>query len=177
MLCAVEDTVQPEHVPLWLKDVRAGEGAGPMKSDPSSSDQLRGYSLVLARMLWAVLALGYLALWLASLPNYYDRVSTLAIEPVLYGERISFDNDTARQQASGRGLSLPAYALYDIGYSALQVLIYYAVAVTILWRTSSRFGWFTALILMLMPVPALEQAVRAADLFPAASLLVLFQAI
>jgi len=132
-----------------------------------------GRWLTLGRSLWVVLAVGYLVLWLASLPGFYERVSTLTIEPVFFGARVTFDNDIAHQQASVRGLSLPMYAIYEIAYVALSLLIYYVTAAMILWRTSSRFGWFTALVLTLVCVPAMELAVRVADLFPAASLLVL----
>ena len=139
-----------------------------VRSDP----QMWGRRSMLARTLWVVLAAGYLLIWLASLPGFYERASTLTVEPYRLGERVIFDNNTARQEASGRGLSLPANAAYDIAYDMLQILVLYVVAAVILRRVSSSFGWFTAMVLMGLGVVSMSGAVGVAQPFPGASLLV-----
>lgn len=126
----------------------------------------------LGRILWMLLAVGYLALWLASLPGFYERASTLTIEPFLLGDRVIYDNDSMRQEAGERGLSLSANAIYSIAYDMLYVVVYYLIAAVILWRTSSKFGWFTALVLMLLPANSMQRAVGVAPPLPGASLLV-----
>lgn len=143
-----------------------------MDSDSPSSHRLQRRSLVLARTLVIGLALGYLALWLASVPAFYRHVSTLTIEAYSLGERIIFDNDIAQQRAIDRGMSLPIYAGYVITYHLLQVLVYYTITATLLWRATSRFGWFTALVLTLLPTNVLQEVIGVAHLFPAANVLI-----
>lgn len=115
-----------------------------------------------ARVIWIVLAAGFLVLWLLSLPGYYERASTLTVEPVRLGERVVFDNASVMRQAAQRGLSLEMNALYDIGFNLLGILVWNLVAIVILWRASNAFGWFTALILLLMSVNSISTAVSVA---------------
>lgn len=127
--------------------------------------------LALARLFWVFLALAVLAIWLAALPGFYERVSTLTVEPFRLGERVIFDNATAQAQALQRSLSLSQTALYDIGFSFFQIAVYILLAALILWRAANGFGWFSALVLMLMSVTSMTQAVGVSPPFPGALLL------
>ncbi len=143
-----------------------------MTTDTQPDARLAGRWLTLARVVWVVLAVGYLALWLASLPNFYQRVSTLTIEPYRLGERTIFDNETARQDALGRGLSPQANAIFEIAFTLFQVVVYYLLTALIAWRTSDGFGWFTAFVLLLLSVAySMETVVGVARLFPYANLI------
>jgi hypothetical protein len=128
--------------------------------------------LPLARILWVVLAAGYFLLWLISLPGYYQRASTLMVEPYRLGERVIFDNQIARQEAMERGMSLQGAAVYDIAFELFQILFYDLIAVVILWRARSKYGWFTAFVLMLMATTNMGTIVNVARPFPGAAFLV-----
>ncbi len=132
-----------------------------------------GFSwLPLARSLWVVLAAGYFILWLISLPGYYQRVSTLTVEPYHLGERVIFDNQIARQEALERGMSLQGAAVYDISFELFQILFYDLIAALILWRASGKYGWFTAFVLMLMATTNMGTIVNVARPFPGAVFLI-----
>lgn len=114
-----------------------------------------GRWLSLIRMLWIILAAAYFLLLLVSLPGYYQRVSSLTIEPYRLGERVIFDNAEANQDAEEYGLSPQAYAAFDIAFTLFQIVVYYLLATLIAWRTTTGFGWFTAFVLLLLPVASL----------------------
>ena len=143
-----------------------------MKAEAQSDTHLAGRWLTIARALWVVLAVGYLVLWLASLPGFYERVSTLTIKPFMLGERVIYDNEIARQEAIQRGMSAQISAVYGIASDMLPVLVYYVVAAVILWRAPNKFGWFTAFVLMLFSTNNMYRAVGVASPFPGATLLI-----
>jgi hypothetical protein len=122
----------------------------------------------LARLIWIILAVGYLLLWLASLPNYYERVSTLTIEPFRLGERTIYNNEMAQTEANQRGITVQANTIYNIAYDIIRVLIFYGIAGIILWRTANGFGWFTAFVLMLFATTVMPGAIGVAPPFPGA---------
>jgi hypothetical protein len=124
------------------------------------------------RAIWIVLAVGYLALWLASLPEYYTRVSTLSIEPFRLGERVIVDNASALLEANQRGLSLPTSAVYSIGLNLFQILVYYGVSAVILWRAQNGFGLFTAFVLLVFSFTNMENTIGVAAPFPGSLLLI-----
>jgi hypothetical protein len=128
--------------------------------------------LTLGRIVWIVLAVGYLAIWLASLPEFYARVSTLTIEPFRLGERVLFDNTIALREAAERGVSLEASAVYGIVLDLFTSVFYYLVAGIILWRATNGFGWFTAFVLLLMGVQSFPRAIGVATPFAGALLLI-----
>src|SRR5574341_161140 len=130
-----------------------------MTMDAQPTPHLAGRWLTAARILWIVLAVGYLALWLASLPTFYERVSTLTIEPYRLGERVIFDNELARQDALERGLSLQTNAIFEIAFTLFQVVVYYLLTTLIAWRTTDGFGWFTAFVLLLLIVASSMETV------------------
>lgn len=128
--------------------------------------------LTMAQAVWIVLAVAYLAIWLPSLPEYYERVSTLTIEPFRLGERVIFDNPTALRDATQRGVSMAASAAIDVGLDLLGVFVYNVVAVVILLRAPTLFGWLTAFVLMWMGVVTMTRAVGVAEPFAGAVFLV-----
>ncbi len=147
--------------------MRPGVLLANVNAEAQPNTHVTGRWLALARLLWIVLAVGYLALWLASLPGFYERVSTLTIEPYRLGERTIFDNESARQDALERGLSPQANAIFEIAFILFQIAVYYLLTALIAWRTSDGFGWFTAFVLLLLCVAySMETVVGVARLFP-----------
>jgi hypothetical protein len=131
----------------------------------------RRYRLV--RFIWWTLAVGYLALLLISLPNFYTRVSTQTIEPYILGERVIYDNARAQKDALERGVSLESSAAIDVTVVMIQVVIYYLLTSLIIWRTTNGFGWFTAYVLLMLCIGSiLGVIVEVAQPFPFAGILV-----
>ncbi len=127
----------------------------------------------LVRFIWWTVAVGYLALLLISLPNYYTRVTTLTIEPYRLGERVIYDNARAQQDALERGVSLETSAAIDIIVVLIQAAIYYLLTILIVWRTRNGFGWFTAYVLLLLCTGSIWGGiVEVAQPLPFAGLLV-----
>jgi hypothetical protein len=135
---------------------------------PKSMNLGIGFQGRLTRLIWIILALGYLLLWLASLPNYYERVSTLTIEPFKLGERTIYNNEMAQTEANQRGITVQANVIYNIANDIIRVLIFYGIAGIILWRTANGFGWFTAFVLMLFATTVMAGAIGVAPPFPGA---------
>ena len=128
---------------------------------------------IVARAVWIALAVGYFAIWLVSVPEYYVRVSTLTIAPFRLGERVIYANADALDDASQRGVSLETSAALDIGIDLLQILVYYITAALIFWRATNAFGWFTTFVLLLMGVGTnMARAVAVAAPFPSALFLI-----
>ena len=144
-----------------------------MTADAQPDTRLTGRWLTLARLLWIVLAVGYLTLWLASLPGFYERVSTLTIEPYRLAETTIQDNESVREDALERGLSLEANAIFEIAFGLFQIVVYYLLTALIAWRTSDGFGWFTAFVLLLFSIgSSMGTVVGVAPSFPYAHLLI-----
>ena len=107
-----------------------------------------GRLLAVARGLLAFSLVCLLVLWLISLPEYVTRVSTLTVETYSQAGEVVASNTLVQTEAEARGLSLPLYALYEIGLSGLLMAAFWFVAALLLWRTEGEwFGWYTALIL------------------------------
>ncbi|HLB45555.1 MAG TPA: hypothetical protein VJL59_00885 [Anaerolineales bacterium] len=144
-----------------------------MTANAQPDTRLTGRWLTLARLLWIVLAVGYLMLWLASLPGFYERVSTLTIEPYRLAETTIRDNESVREDALERGLSLEANAIFEIAFGLFQIVVYYLLTALIAWRTSDGFGWFTAFVLLLFSIgSSMGTVVGVAPSFPYAHLLI-----
>ena len=119
-----------------------------------------------------MLAAGFLVIWLASLPAYYERARTLTIEPVEQSGQIVLDNQTFIQDAVQRGMTVQTSVIFELTFNAVQIGCYYLVAGIVLWRAKNRFGVFTAFVLMLLPVVSMHHVVRVASLFPKAFILI-----
>jgi hypothetical protein len=137
-------------------------------SNMNQATDFQGRVHTLVRLAWTILAVGYLLLWLSSLPGYYEHASTLTIEPFNLGERPIYNNDIAQTEANQRGITVQANAVYNIVHDLIQVLVFYGVAGIILWRAANGFGWYTAFVLMLFATTAMSGAIGVAPSFPGA---------
>jgi hypothetical protein len=117
-------------------------------SNPLPDSKRHWRLLSAARALLAFALVSLLVLWLVSLPEYFTRVTTLTVETYSQASEVITSNELVQAQAEARGLSLAAYALYEIALSALLMAPFWLVAALILWRAQGEwFGWLTALVL------------------------------
>jgi hypothetical protein len=117
-------------------------------NSPPLSNVRHGRLLTVARVLLALSLASLLVLWLISLPEYLTRVTTLTVGNYSQAGKVITSNELVQAQAEARGLSLAAYALYEIALSLLLVAPFWLVAALIVWREQGEwFGWFTALVL------------------------------
>ena len=56
-------------------------------------------------------------MWLFSLPEYFRRITTLAVDTYTQAGEVVVSNALVQTEAAARGLSLSLYALYEIGVS------------------------------------------------------------
>src|SRR5215213_9974077 len=90
--------------------------------------------------------IGQMFLGVASIPTYYQRVTTHTIEPYVAGA-VVINNETVAKEAAERGLSLPAYALYESLLHSVLALVPLMVAAVAAWRARGQwFAWYTAFI-------------------------------
>jgi hypothetical protein len=108
-----------------------------------------GGLLFTARAMLALSIACLLVVWLVSLPDYFTRITLLTVATYSQAGEDIVSNALVQSEAAARGLSLPAYALYQIGYSWLIIFTFWFVAALILWRAQNQwYSWFTALILV-----------------------------
>ena len=108
-------------------------------------------------MLLAVQVL-YLVIGFASVPLYFHRVTTQAIEPVVYYGQVQISNELAAEMAAERGLSLAQYVAYRIIVNTLAAVIPLAIAALIVRRARWQwFAWFTAFIIVYLGESALAE--------------------
>ena len=74
------------------------------------------------------LNVGYLLLGFVSIPEYYERVTTLTIEPYSVGEVVIVSNEMISAGAAKRGLTLAQYAVEQILFGSTLVVIFGIVA-------------------------------------------------
>lgn len=109
----------------------------------------------------------YLALGFASLPLYYQRVSTLTVEPYYQLEQIAINSEIVLAAANARGMSPPMYAAYWMTFIVTGALIMGGVGTLVLWRVRRHwFGWFTAHVLLFLTQYPLYQPLQVAQLVP-----------
>ncbi|MFZ1462618.1 MAG: hypothetical protein WAV60_01075 [Anaerolineae bacterium] len=117
-------------------------------SDPLPDSKHPWRLLSAARALLAFALVSLFVLWLVSLPEYFTRITTLTVETYSQAGRVITSNELVQAQAEARGLSLAAYALYEIALTVLLMAPFWLVAGLILWRAQGEwFGWLTALVL------------------------------
>jgi hypothetical protein len=88
-----------------------------------------------------IIQLAYLLIGLASIPVFYQRVSTQTIEPVIYYGEVQISNELVAQMAANRGLSVSQYAIYRIIVNTLAIFVPLGLAILIVWRSKGQ--WFT----------------------------------
>jgi len=79
--------------------------------------------LILCFALALAINVGYTLVGLASIPTYYERVTTQTVEPYVIGDRTVISNELVAKEAAERGLSLSAYAVYQVALNCVMALV------------------------------------------------------
>ena len=88
----------------------------------------------------------------ASIPAYYQRVTSLEVSTLIVGGEEWASNAMVANWAADRGMPLRTYALYKIALYTVITLGFSAVAVLILMKARRQwFHWFTAFVLLFVP--------------------------
>jgi hypothetical protein len=113
------------------------------------------------------LNVGYVLVGIASIPLYYERVTTLTIEPYVFGGHDVASNALVQHEAAKRGLMLTQYAVEQLVFSLVFALPIVALATFIVWRARwNWFAWYSAIILLFIAEYALASQVYVARLIP-----------
>ena len=111
-------------------------------------------------------ALTYLVV-VAGVPRYLQRVAEGQVPTLLIGGNGDVSNAIVAAEAASRGLSLEAYAAYNLALNGLIALGFWTAAALVLWRRGDDwYRWLTALLLFFFPSGTLSQISLIA--FPAA---------
>jgi hypothetical protein len=111
--------------------------------------------------------IGYLLLGFASIPRYYERVTTLTIQPYDVPAANYPTNEAVQRSAAEHGMTLPQYAVEQIVFNSALVLLFMAVAVLIVARARwNWFAWFSAFFLVFIAEFAFSGQVYVAHLLP-----------
>ena len=109
---------------------------------------------------------GYALLGVASIPRYYERVTTLTIQDLVPGANAP-TNESVQRSTVGHGLTLSAYALEQIVFDSVLVLVFLAVAALIVARVRwNWFAWYSASFLASLAGYAFFTEVSVANLVP-----------
>jgi hypothetical protein len=128
---------------------------------------MRGRLLAFCFALALAVNVSYTLVGLASIPAYYERVTTQTIEPYALAGITFISNEMVAKEAAERGLSLPAYAGYQVVLNSGLALAALAVAAVVVWRARGWwFAWYSAFIIVFLGEYALAQQVYAARLIP-----------
>lgn len=124
-------------------------------------------TLVFAALL--ALNVAYLLAGFVSIPRYYERVTTLTIEPYPMPAASYLTNEQAAQNAAKHNMTLPQYAVTQVVYHSLIVLLCLTVALLIVLRAGwNWFAWYSAFILVFIAEFAFYDEVFVARLLPLA---------
>ena len=132
-----------------------------------SSKNLNNW-LIRACAVLIVIDLLHIPLGLASIPRFYQRVTTLTIP--IYGAGIGnpLTNQSVLAQAAERGMSLSTIAVYFLGVQLFAALIFSLIGGLVLWRARDHwFGWFTAHVMLFLNGYAFYPPIQVAHLLPA----------
>jgi hypothetical protein len=111
--------------------------------------------------------IGYLLLGFASIPRYYERVTTLTLQPYDVPAANYPTNESVQQSAAEHGMTLSQYAVEQIVFNSALVLLFMAVAVLIVSRARwNWFAWFSAFFLVFIAEFAFYDQVYVARLLP-----------
>jgi hypothetical protein len=110
------------------------------------SPRLRGYWLVLARMLWIALALLIFILYLVGFPITFHYLKSPCIGARCNGPQLTLDQARVFQ---AHGFPLSFYATYVLAFELIFVVVWFLVAALIFWRKSrEQLAWFVSLMLL-----------------------------
>ncbi len=108
--------------------------------------RLRGYWLVLARILWITLAILILILYVFSFPAAFRYYKSLCVGAGCNGPQLTL---AQLRVFSAHGLSIDFYAAYSLTVEFIFVAVWFLVAAVIFWRKSNeRLAWFVSLMLL-----------------------------
>lgn len=113
-------------------------------ANPSSHDGFpwQGRWLVLARVVWLVIALLSITLYLASLLPFYTATINFTSPHIL-------NPDAVRAGLEQLGLSIQVFAILDLSAATLSVLVFVGTGIVIFWKKGNeRAPWFFSLVLI-----------------------------
>lgn len=114
-----------------------------------------------------VFGVAHLLLDFLSIPAYYQRVTTLSIEPFAVSFPNNPTNASVQQGAAERGMTLSQYAIEQTLFSGAIVLLCMAVALLIVWRARwNWFAWYSAFFLTFIAGFAFFDQIYVARLLP-----------
>ena len=123
--------------------------------------------LILCFAIALAINVGYTFVGLASIPTYYERVTTQTVEPYVVADQTVVSNELMEREAAERGMSLSAYAVYQIVLNCVLALVPLAVAAMVAWRARGQwFAWYTAFIIVFLGEYALAEQAYVARLIP-----------
>ena len=123
--------------------------------------------LILCFAIALAINVGYTFVGLASIPTYYESVTTQTVEPYVVADQTVVSNELMEREAAERGMSLSAYALYQMVLNCVLALVPLAVAAMVAWRARGQwFAWYTAFIIVFLGEYALAEQAYVARLIP-----------
>lgn len=128
---------------------------------PSSPYRL----LWVVRAVWLVYAVGLLALYLVSLPGYFERVATGTVPAISFDVAWPSGNAYFAARAAAAGLTVNQFLVANFITSLFIIAIHYIVAALIFRRLPrSGFGLLSAFVILLTGSAAMEDARQVAGL-------------
>ncbi|RPJ51499.1 MAG: hypothetical protein EHM21_02565 [Chloroflexi bacterium] len=119
---------------------------------PNSRERTSSRVLKVVCALLILFVTSHLLLQVASIPAYYQRVTSGTVPTLVIGGEELVSNALVAQWAEERGMSLRTYAIYSIILNLIIALGCVSIAGLILWKARSEwFNWFTALVLIFIP--------------------------
>ena len=115
--------------------------------------------LVLARVVWIILAALSLAVLITSLPAYMVQ-----LQSVCAGVRCAYGqlSPDSVQTLDDLGLSTGHYAIFSLVLVVASALVWFGVGMVIFWRTWGRSNdWFTLLVALLLVLSSSGGTIRA----------------
>ncbi len=113
----------------------------------------------------------HLLVGFASIPRFYERVTTLTIEPYPMFAASYLTNEQATDNAAKHKMTLPQYAVTQVVYHSIIVLLCVTVALLIVLRAGWHwFAWYSAFLLTFIAGFALYDETFVARLLPLAVL-------
>jgi hypothetical protein len=126
--------------------------------------RLRGRWLILARGLWAMLALALLANFITGIPTYYQTLRTVCTAPDPQEDCQFWQPTPANVAALHRlGLSVNTYAVYFITVDVAVSLVFWIVGAMIFWRKSDEWmGLFVSGVLIMFGSSGISDTIQGA---------------
>lgn len=110
---------------------------------------------------------GYTLVGLASIPTYHERVTTQTVEPYVVAGIEAISDEMVAREAAERGMSLSAYAIYQVALHSVLALVPMAVSAVVAWRARRQwFAWYSSFIIVFLGGYALAEQAYVARLIP-----------